>query len=225
MKLTLHVIVLLLCVGLFIQSNAYAQENAAPTKADRNTEKAEQFFQECLQKPVIDLSDETDQAFCACAALNMKNWLDIPVQDRRNAQIFESLEEKQLDADTLLVEIYGSCLHIPVYEMTYDDCLDSRSARYQINQPGFLDGLCQCIAVGQSDYFRAYAQPFLEMAMAEDRIIYDPVKAIKSDKNYYAAERITEKNCYFDYLDLQEKFRQEEQRRRRNKYNGSIITR
>lgn len=172
-----------------------AAQNSA--KGNETIARAEHFFEKCKRDPVISVNEDTDIAFCACAAANFQQWLEAPGAEEQIP--LYSIVEKKPDGNALLTDIYGPCLHIPEYQLTYDECYSNRRHQYFANEPRRRAGLCGCIAQGVADYFERFAAPFLELKISEGEDIIDPVAMIKQDVNFYDAHYMLESRCYVDW--------------------------
>lgn len=204
MRAVSAVLFLFMLLALVPAMPAMAQE-LGPILGRKPKEKAlqesQQFYNDCIKNPIIDLSAITDQAFCACSAANLEQWLLSPSSESGTAD-FLGAPAKKLDKNTLITEIYGSCLHLPVYELTYRQCItDDRQAFYMNTQRQFKQ-LCQCIATGDESYFRQFAKPYLEMVIsAKDKDIDNPIEVIKKSTDFYSAHFDLETNCHQDVQD------------------------
>lgn len=204
MRHAFKIILLGFILLVFTAPSLYAQDTPESSEKQELTigiEKSTQFFTRCVKNPIIDLSDDTDTAFCACAAANMQVWYDAPSNKRSNDALFGNIEVAAPTEDDLMAKIYGPCLYIPVYEMTYEECYYNTEYQYFLDNPEYLNGMCQCLAEGDSIYFEKFAQPFIEMKFAEEKVIYDPIEQVKHDNNYYHSNRATEDACFMEYTD------------------------
>ncbi len=204
--------------AMIFSSYAAAQslfDNSESLAQSAETQAAE-FFNGCVKAPVIPTYEETDLAFCACAAANMQVWLETPLTQRTDREFFESINVRELDAETYLTKIYGPCLHIPVYDLRYDECMTDRTDLRFTRHPRFFKAMCTCMAEGDSDYFKEFAAPFLEMKFAEgdgDKIT-DPIREVRNDINYHSAFHRIDQRCYRRYANkLSEHMKQQRDRR------------
>lgn len=186
---------LLLLTGLFTGAGAQQAEDKS---AQNNTAEAEKFFRDCVKRPIVSTSDETDMAFCACTATQMQAWLDKPAQ-LSGPDYFQTFRTKDLDKNAMITEIYAPCLYIPMFDISYDDCLESKKHRFFFNRQDLLEATCQCMAQGDSEYFQKFAKPYLELKVTEGVDILDPITEVKKDVNYYDAHYHLESNCYAEY--------------------------
>lgn len=159
-------------------------------------ERSDEFFRSCLKRPVISVDQQTDEAFCACAANNFYLWNLSPENIDEDREFYETAERKELNRETLLTDIYASCLYIPRSEIEYWECMNSEKHDYYYD--GQLTGLCSCLAEGVESYYRDLAKPFLELQFAQgkgDRI-KSPIKAIEKDMSFYDNYFNLETRCY-----------------------------
>lgn len=163
---------------------------------------AEEFFNECVKRPIVSISEETDMAFCACTAVNLHQWSEDPAR-KTEPDYLGRFRTKTLDKNVLISQIYGPCLYIPIYDMSYDECLKDKESKFMFSRGDLLDGACHCIAQGDSDYFRQFAKPFLELRISEGANIDDPIKEVKRDMNFYDAHYHLETDCYEEYVKYQ----------------------
>ena len=117
------------------------------TSREEAIQESQKFFNQCIQRPIIDLSETTDQAFCACSASNLQHWLEKPATRTPGMEFFQS-PSKELTKPVLLGQIYGPCLYIPVYEITYRDCVTDDDNAWSARTEDELTGLCTCMAAG-----------------------------------------------------------------------------
>ncbi len=193
---------------VFYTAQAYTQElnlggepetTTGKSVSEKNTMRAEEFFKDCVAAPIVKSAEETELAFCACAASHMHAWLDEPLKQKSNREFFEALETKELDKNTLLTKIYGPCLHIPVYDTTFDECFYNKRKRYFTRSPEKRENMCACIAKGEASYYERFAVPFIELKIKEGDDINDPIKEIKRDTSYYDAHANLESDCYVEF--------------------------
>lgn len=195
---------LLLFITLLGAAYSYAQNPETNiegiTEASKaNSLESETFFNECAAAPIISMSEDTDIAFCACAASHLYSWLEAPLKQKGERAFFETITTKDLDKNTLLTKIYGPCLHIPVYDITFEGCFYDKEKRYFTSDAVKRGNMCNCIATGDSLYFKNFAVPFMELKIAEEDEIKDPIAEIKRDTNYYNAHSDLERGCYSQY--------------------------
>lgn len=171
-------------------------ETPAPQEESTSLKQAEQLYNNCAIDPVVSVGPETDMAFCACAAAHVQEWFDRPENIKAQDSILGISTFKELNKDVLLSEVYGPCLHIPVYDLSYEDCYYDSKKHMFSNDPPRRQAFCTCIAEEDSSYFQDFAKPFLEMKIAQRKDVVDPVEEIKKDTNYYDARFFFEKNCY-----------------------------
>lgn len=200
-SLSLMIAGFLIFAGIPCYAQDQAPEQEQTQDLPESVQKAEEFFNRCVADPIIDLSDSTDEAFCACAATNMQQWIEKNSQSIGSDFLGNAIStSKELDSNTTLTEIYASCLHIPVYEMSYLDCYyEPRNAHFSKGEDT-LKALCHCLAQGDSTYFEQFAKPFIEMRIAKGKDISDPIKDIKYDVNFSLARQNTDKQCYNEYI-------------------------
>ena len=163
-------------------SHAFAQDLKI---GDDKASKAENFFNECVEKPFTSYNEDTDLAFCACSAANYQKWLGSSESDA--ASMMSDIRKTELTAEQTLYKIYAPCLYIPVQEMEYDDCLYNKKAR--ISDPNRLHGYCACMSEGIAEFYQNYASPYLEYMENRRSRVMDPVEMVKqsgdfSDHNY-----------------------------------------
>ncbi|PJB73555.1 MAG: hypothetical protein CO093_00395 [Alphaproteobacteria bacterium CG_4_9_14_3_um_filter_47_13] len=169
-------------------------------ESQKKTDQVQTFFNNCVKRPVIKESEETDIAFCSCAAAHLQGWLDKPLAESSGkAPLFGTMVERNPDTQTLTTSIYGPCLYIPIHDRTYDDCFYMSEKRYFANEPYKRRGFCSCLAEGEADYFKNFAEPFLELKASQKKEVIDPIEAIKRDTNYYDARYLMEGDCYIEW--------------------------
>lgn len=196
-----RMILLALVIAVFPGGPLRAQDLLLPGDDTDNAAQAaevaaQEFFGTCVEKPVIPTTEETDLAFCACASSNFQIWQSTPPKDSAQALLFHGLRNDEPDKNALLVDIYGPCLYIPLYDVTNEDCLNDERIRYHARTQDRLEVMCDCMASGVEAYFEKYAKDFLEMKIADGKDIDDPVRAIKQDVSFFDAHRNVEKSCY-----------------------------
>ncbi len=196
-------IVWILCMAslLFFSGAAFAQQLSGESTASTTASEAERFFQDCMKKPVVPVSEETDTAFCACAATQVHIWHSKPPTESTGP--LNTVLTKELDANALYAQIYSPCLHIPIYDLSYGECLENKKYRYFLNRSDLLDATCQCIGQGDSSYFEKFAQPYIELQISKGVKFEDPIREIKRDPNFYEAHYNLETNCYTEYANQQ----------------------
>lgn len=201
-----YTLLILFCLPLFTGTSGYAgaQALSSPSSTSDREAQSEKFFQDCVAAPVVGTNPETDQAFCACAAMQLYAWLGKPAK-RAGTEFFDSLENKTLDKKSLMTDVYGPCLYIPVFNLSEDECLTNKANVYFMGQSEYLHATCYCIAEEDSNYFRSYAKPFLEMAFSQGQKIDDPIDAIKRDNNFYMAHSRADEECYVEYSNMRAK--------------------
>ena len=179
----------------FMKSTADSEQNDSSI----GTSRSEQFFNECKAAPIMSVNKETDEAFCSCAAANMQQWYDKKSKDEENSLVLQDLGDKDLNKNTLMADIYGPCIYLPIFDMTYDECYYNKQNEYFMDEPRRRQGYCACIARGESSYFQSFMQPFLQYEMAQGKDIIDPVGDIRKDTNYYDANYATHHDCVVEW--------------------------
>ncbi|MCB9991716.1 MAG: hypothetical protein H6867_10185 [Rhodospirillales bacterium] len=189
-------VLLVLAAGVLTPAVLQAQDFSLMPKADMQKtakEESEKFFNDCAKDPIIKLSDTSNMAFCACSAMQIYEWMQKP-SEKKDLEFFETTT-KELDKNTLLTQIYGPCLYVPAFEMAYLNCAaDERYERITTSWDE-LDMFCRCVAKGDEAYFSDYAQPFLEMKIADGKDIRDPIDTVQRDIAYYTVRRNNEVEC------------------------------
>ncbi len=166
-------------------------------KKERAEAQTQQFYEQCIERPIIAMSDTSEQAFCACSAANLQKWLLKPAKDSETSN-FLGAPVKELDKLTLFTQVYGSCLYIPAYEMTYRECVTNDRNAYFMKSSQELEMLCQCLAAGDESYFMRFAQPYLEMRVNDGRDFDDPIHEITKSSDFNSAHFALETNCHQD---------------------------
>jgi len=177
-------------LALFMSAAAFAQEQSTSRKS---TAEAEQFFADCTSRPIIPSTEEATMAFCACAATKVQEWNAEPAMSSGPLNVLQS---KELDKDTLLSKIYGPCLYIPVFDISYDECYESKQKRFFHENQDLLEGNCNCVAKGDSEYFQRFAQPYLELLVSQKKNFDDPIKEVRNDSSFYSAHYDLETECH-----------------------------
>ena len=189
------IIIMILAALCLMGTSVVAQElNLGRNDQDMALEKAESFYNSCMKRPVINSSETTNQAFCACGAVKVKEWLESPTETEKSE--FYETSEKELGEKTLIAKIYAPCLYIPMWERTYLECLANGKHTTFTQSSEEQEVLCNCYASGIESYYRDMAQPFLEMKFAEGRRMDDPIEEVRRSQEYYAERFKLETDCY-----------------------------
>ncbi len=159
-------------------------------------EEADNFFRECVKRPIMPTNEETDMAFCACAASHYHAWLLNPKQTDTSKEFFETFDKIELDEQTLLTEVYGPCMYVSIYDDTYEQCYYNDEKPYFRKSPARRRNYCHCEAQGESDYFKDFLVPFIEKQIQEGKKIVDPINDLRRDMHYYDNRRRVHAACY-----------------------------
>lgn len=169
--------------------------------------RANKFFNECVEKPVFNVSDKTNLETCACASAQVEMWEREKAKDNVSRDFLTPAQARaELTEEVLMLDIYAPCLHIPAREILYGDCaVDTTNVYSAQGDPNRLAYLCNCMANGFTSYIEYAAEPFLKMKHAQGVIIYDPIKTVTYSSEYQLHKRDVQQQCYDDYYKILEK--------------------
>ena len=178
------------------------------TADDENISRANRFFNECVERPLFNVSEETTYENCACASAQVDIWEKNQAVERNKVGDFltPAPEAAELTEDILKFEIYAPCLHIPARELLYDECATDRYNKYASQgDPKKLNFICTCVANGIADYYELAAQAHLQLRHSEGNEISDPYEDVKISSEYIQHQRTVKNRCFASYYDALQK--------------------
>lgn len=207
----LFILLTLLTAGVSYSSAAFAQslfQDELETVDEDAPSRANQFFKDCVAKPVFNVSEETTFENCACASAQVEIWeqQQNTSQNKVGDFLAPAPETAELTEDILKFKIYAPCLYIPAREMLNEECTADRYNQYSSQgDPKKLTYLCSCISDGLAKYYEIAAQAHLELRASEGYTIYDPYEDVKLSAEYVSHLREVRSSCYATYYDALQK--------------------
>ena len=185
---------MLLSLVLFSYQHAHAQLLIDKDENSLESQTTE-FYEGCMADPVININEDTNTAFCACASVNYHTYLkNITLSDE--SEFMGTSIEVNLDAKGYLTEIYASCLYIPQYNLTFEECLSKDYIKRMYGRDwNRYHGYCSCEAKGISEYFEKFAKPYFDKRVAEGKSLISPLDDILNDTDFFSAKLFIENTC------------------------------
>ena len=195
-KLTIAFFVLaMLTIGVFSVS---AQEQLTDLQYV-GPPTVEKFFTDCLESPpMYSPDDSVTEAFCACSAANLDQYVKKEREKKGNNSFRSSAGE--WTEDVLIADIYGSCLYIPHYDEVYSDCNNEERWRVIIKKEYNRKNYCHCYASRLSEYVEIFAADFLKKELALDlQKVVEPLGFVKRSTEYGTEERGSRRDCFKEW--------------------------
>jgi hypothetical protein len=191
-QISLLALVMMTLSVVFTASETRAQQAffKSFTAEDNQSVMTDEFYQSCIENPVFVLSPEAMEELCTCADIRSR----IVAEQQLGAMSSDILDpvrsDIEIDDKTLILDIYGHCLFVPARENSYMDCMADDRTPFFFPKAGTQIAYCQCVALGEEDYFAMMAEPYLRYQWdIRNGEIVDPIALVRWSTNYILENR------------------------------------
>lgn len=171
---------------LFLLSLIYflgiAATNTSIAATAISDEFANSFYGNCLNKPDPNISTETQDIFCQCAAMHMQKFLTIEDMQQMSSP---DPHRARMAANKILLDVYAPCMEFPVRDLLFNTC----------RKRGAPAAACECLAREMGKYTSQSAQQTLYDIIQKQPYITDPLGPIVNSPNFKAKEQAVAQEC------------------------------
>ncbi len=158
---------------------------AAPASAQTPVPKetADKYLQNCMAKPIPDLSASGQKSMCACQASRLPVYFTV---EEWNTMIGQDPTTARVAYNTMLTNIYAPCMEEPTREMYYKMCADN---------PATDQTICKCTADGLAAYMKTNGGQVFGEILEQDPMTVDPMAVLERNANFQKVKEEAAKTC------------------------------
>ncbi len=151
---------------------------AAHAQTPISQEESTKYYMECKSRQVYQsFSRETQDAFCACTAAHMSQFLskeDVSAMMSSNAAVARPAYNK------MIIGVYAPCMEMPTYDHYNNTCLQNpETMKY-----GRPEAICSCMAGKIGSYMKTNGSQMLKAILERNPDITDPMAALLGDQEF-----------------------------------------
>jgi hypothetical protein len=161
------------------------------------------FYRQCVASTTALAKPESIEESCLCMSAHMKNLEAARAKDKKKQDIysvFKAPEEvKEISKDEVLLEVYGPCVYLTVYDGVFDQCYYNKEFHRYMKSLEHLNSMCDCMATRAETYIKDYGKPRLAVLIYQGEKITDPLTALQEDIEYLKLYNTIRTGCFQTY--------------------------
>lgn len=151
---------------------------AAQTPVSNETANA--YYANCAAMRDERMSEQTQQAFCACTSARIIEAMTM----EELTVMYEQSQDGRNMLNKMLTEIYAPCMNFPVQDLVYDNCMkDDKLNSLNLKDPRMYE-LCGCMSMLSGEWFADKGGSLMASILEKDPNVTDPLGPIMDSKEF-----------------------------------------